>query len=433
MLRARSTTPPSWGPILKTLSPTVPIVDNLTNESRLLMTCARVTLRPEDVATIRALFEGAFNWELLLESADRHGMSPLLYWHLCELRPHIAPSAPLQLLRARFEKNAHRNLFLTGALLKVLRALEEENIRVLAYKGPVQATCLYGNVALREMSDLDLLIEPATFPAARKLLFGLGYGPALAHTPKQEASRLRSDCEYELVNSNGTVCLDLHWNIASPHMGQRFCFDDFWERRRTLLLGGRRLATFSAEDMVMVLAVHGGKHLWERLCWLSDFAECLQVPNLDWAVLRTRARAARVERMLFLALSLAQDVMDVQLPGERSMPVNTDTTILGIAARIEQNLFQSEPNAERDVARWLALLLLSDSGWDRVRSVARFATSSGPREWLTVPLPDSLFAFYPLLRIAALLRRAPSLLFSRSPAPAGTQGRMQKTQSVPKT
>jgi len=411
---------------LKALNPTIPIACNLTNESRLLITCARVTLRPEDVATICGLCKSALNWEALLESADHHGISPLLYWHLREQISQTTPPVPMQLLKARFENNAHRNLFLTGELLKVLNAFEEANIRVLAYKGPVQAALLYGNVALREMSDLDLLIEPTTFLAARKLLLGLGCRPALTLTPKQEASRLRSDCESEFVSPDRTVCLDLHWNIAPPHMGQRFYFDDLWERRGTLLLGGRSLATFSAEDMAVILAVHGGKHLWERLCWLSDFAKCLQAPNLDWAILRTRARAARAERMLLLALSLAQAMIDVQLPPELSTALNADTALQGIATRIEQNLFRPVTNVETDVARWLALLRLSDSGWDRVRSVARFAFGSGPREWQTVSLPDSLFAFYPLLRIAALLRHAPSLLFSPSPAPHEAQSKMQK-------
>lgn len=417
---------PSWSPTLKALNPTIPIVDSLTNESQLLTACARATLRPEDVAKIRALCRCALNWEVLLESADRHGISPLLYWHLREHISQTAPSAPMELLRARFEKNAYRNLFLTGELLKVLDAFKDSNIRVLAYKGPVQAALLYGNLALREMSDLDLLIDLATFPAARKLVLGLGFRPALTLSPKQEASRLRSDCEYEFVGPDGTICLDLHWNIAPPHMGQCFYFDDLWRRRGTLLLGGRSLATFSAEDLVVILAVHGGKHLWERLCWLSDFAKCLQAPNLDWAILRTRARAARAEKMLLLALSLAQGMMGVQLPVDLSIAVNADTVLQGIATRIERNLFRLELNVETDVARWLALLRLSDHGWDRVRSVARFAFGSGPREWQTVSLPDSLFAFYPILRIAALLRHAPSLLFSRSPVPAEPQRRMQK-------
>jgi Uncharacterised nucleotidyltransferase len=363
------------------------------------MACARVTLRPEDVASIRDLCKYPLNWAELLDSADHHGISALLYWHLREQISQAVPSVPMQHLKARFQNNAQRNLFLTGELLKVLKALEEANIRALAYKGPVQAALLYGNVALREMSDLDLLIEPTTFLTARKLLLGLGYRPALTLTPKQEASRLRSDCESQFVGRDGTVCLDLHWNVAPPHMSQRFDFDDLWERRGTLLLGGQHLATFSAEDTAVILAVHGGKHLWWRLC------------------------AARAERMLLLALLLAQGVMDVQLLPELSTALNADTALQGIATRIELSLFRHEPNVETEVLRWLALLRLSDRGRDRVRSVARFAFGSGPREWQTVSLPDSLFALYPLLRIVTLFRHAPSLLFSLSPAPPEAQNR----------
>jgi len=142
--------------------------------------------------------------------------------------------------------------------------------------------------------------------------------------------------------------------------------------------------------------------------------------------LRMRARAARAERMLLLALSLAQGMIGVQLPPELSIALNADTGVQGIATRIGQNLFRPVTNVETDVARWLALLRLSDSGWDRIHSVARFAFGSGPREWRMVALPDSLFAIYPLLRIAGLLRHAPSLFFSPSPEPDEAQGRMQK-------
>jgi len=150
--------------------------------------------------------------------------------------------------------------------------------------------------------------------------------------------------------------------------------------------------------------------------WLSDFLP--QIP--------LRARAARAERMLLLALSLAQGMIGVQLPPELSIALNADTGVQGIATRIGQNLFRPVTNVETDVARWLALLRLSDSGWDRIHSVARFAFGSGPREWRMVALPDSLFAIYPLLRIAGLLRHAPSLFFSPSPEPDEAQGRMQK-------
>ncbi len=96
-----------------------------------------------------------------------------------------------------------------------------------------------------------------------------------------------------------------------------------------------------------------------------------------------------------------------------------------IAAGIAGKLFEDKNGTEQNGSRWLALLQLADSRRDAVRSAARFALDSGPREWQAVRLPDSLFAFYPLLRIVGLFSSARSL-FSRAAAPAEARGRMQK-------
>ena len=178
----------------------------------------------------------------------------------------------------------------------------------------------------------------------------------------------------------------------------------------------------------MVLAVHGGKHLWQRLSWLADFAESLS-QNLDWQALRLRARDAHAERMLLVALALAEHIIQVQLPSEFAAAIRDDHVVQTIAAGIARNLFDDKSAAEQEGSRWLALLQLADSGWDGMRSAARYAFGSGPREWQAVRLPDSLFAFYPLLRIAGLLRDAPSL-FLRHRSAIRAQGRMQRTKSA---
>jgi hypothetical protein len=148
--------------------------------------------------------------------------------------------------------------------------------------------------------------------------------------------------------------------------------------------------------------------------------------DLDWQALRLRARRAHAVRLLFLGLALAHEVLRVPLPRDLAATIRNDDGVQTIAASIARKLFVPTNEPDRDASRWLTLLQVADNPWDCVRSAARFALSSGPREWQAVPLPDSLFAFYPLVRIAGLLRCAPSLLFSRAPAPAEVQGRMQK-------
>jgi hypothetical protein len=382
----------------------------LTNENRLLLVCARKALTGQQLEEASSAIDGGLDWDLLGRHAENHSLSPLLYWHLHRNFPLAIPAHEDQRLKCVFETNVRRNLLLSAALLNILETLDAAGIRALAYKGPALANSLYGNISLREMSDLDILIDRASFPATREVLADLGYQPAFVHTRKQEEARLRSDCEYEFSASGGKVWVDLHWQITATHLAQRFSFDELWHRRRILTLGQKPTPTFSAEDTALVLAVHGGKHLWQRLSWLADFAESLN-QNLDWQALRLRARDAHAERMLLLALALAEDIIPVQLPSEFAAAVRDDHVVQTIAAGIARKLFEGKSDAERDESRWVALLQLADSRWGGMRSAARFVFGSGPREWEAVQLPDSLFAFYPLLRIASLLRSAPSLFF----------------------
>ena len=83
---------------------------------------------------------------------------------------------------------------------------------------------------------------------------------------------------------------------------------------------------------------------------------------------------------------------------------------------------EDKPALQPAPERWLTLLQLADSRWDGIRSAARFALASGPREWQTIRLPDSLFAFYGLLRLASVLRNAPT--FSPAAAPPKTQDKL---------
>jgi hypothetical protein len=397
----------------------------LTNEYRLLLVCARKDLTAQQLEAANSAISSGVDWDLLTRLAEEHGLSPLLYWHLQRSFPTQVPNGQRQHLKV-FENN-RRNLSLSAALLRLLDALQDAGIRALAYKGPALATLLYGDVTLRQMSDLDILIDGASFHAAREVVMGLGYQPAFVHSRKQEEARLRSDCECEFSDAGGKLMVDLHWQITASHLAQRFCFDEFWQRRRIVTIGPGSVPTFSAGDTALVLAVHGGKHLWQRLGWLADFAESLR-HDLDWQTLRMKAHNARAERMLLLALALAKDIVQVEIPAELTAAIKDDTAVQALAATIAKNLFgeqnladenkkreKDQNDAEGNPVRWLTMLQLADSRWDGMRSAVHFALSSGPREWQAVRLPDSLFGLYHVVRIATLLRNVPSF-FSRGRA-----------------
>src|SRR5262245_49297473 len=118
-------------------------------EVQLVLCCARAHMDAERVRQLRGLLREDLDWSDVLQTAHRHAVMPLVYHNLKTLCPDAVPQAIFSQLRARFFANVGHNLFLTQKLLMLLRLLEMEGISAIPYKGPVLATVVYGNLALR--------------------------------------------------------------------------------------------------------------------------------------------------------------------------------------------------------------------------------------------------------------------------------------------
>jgi adenylate cyclase class IV len=124
---------------------------------------------------------------------------PLLFWQLDAISPETMPSDILDELGAYFRANNIRNLSLTRELLRLSREVETRGIPVIPYKGPILAALAYGNLALREFGDLDVLVRTQDVLRAKELLASFGYRPAYRLTRAQEAAYIRYGDQYPYV------------------------------------------------------------------------------------------------------------------------------------------------------------------------------------------------------------------------------------------
>ena len=87
------------------------------------------------------------------------------------------------------------------------------------------------------------------------------------------------------------------------------------------------MKTFSAEDLLFSLCVHGSRHLWERLGWICDVAELISRHDLRLDALLKRAATADTERMFLLGLHLAERLLDAPLPAEVKRRCDSDVRL----------------------------------------------------------------------------------------------------------
>jgi hypothetical protein len=374
-------------------------------EAELLLHCARVSVEPERAARIRELADGGAHWPRLLALAERNGLRPLLYWHLNRLCAASVPTSTFEFLRDYFQKNSAFSLLLTGELLQLLALLKDHGIEAVPYKGPALAVRLYGHVALRQFCDIDILVREHDVWRAGELIEGRGFQPQFVIPERWRATYIRQSYVQLFRRDAGRTLVELHWGIAPAFFAVPFDVQAMWRRLEPLALQGTTVPLPSTEDLLLMLCVHGSRHVWDKLEGVCCLAALLQgKEDLDWRDVWQKAGEMRCRRMLALGLLLAHGLFDIPLPGVAES-ASRSPSLRSLAEATAQRFYDEEVQPRTFVRSAAIHLRLKDSYIDRARYCARVALTPTPDDWAAVRLHGRLSFAYSLVRAGRIARK----------------------------
>jgi len=390
-------------------------------EVELLLCCARTDLGPGLAERIRSLVQRDINWSQLAQLALTNGVTPLLYRALSTTCPEAVPAAILTRLRDRYRANALRGMVMASELLTLLKLFEAHGIQAIPFKGPVLAAAAYGDIALREFCDLDILIPKRDRQRARDLLVAQGYETLEQVLGMQEGSPCGK--HWYFARSDRRVAVELHWRFTSPYFFFPVACDQVRGRVDRVSLMGSTAPSLCAEDMLLVLCAHGCTDCWSRLLLVCDLAQWIATrPQLDWDTLLERASRMGSERRLLLGLLLARDLLGTALPPEVSARIVADAAVGRLAAEVRRRILSPQHGYVGAIERCGTHLRVMERLRDKVlyclgllhQSLAPTMTDRS-----TVPLPEFLSLLYYVIRpvrqtvtygpsaLRYLIRRAP--------------------------
>jgi len=375
-------------------------------EADFLITCARVHLLEAHVRHLHELLARPLDWDCLVALAARHSLLPLLGWHVQTLAAAAIPATVKEQLHARQKGLALRNLGLSGELVRILRLFDEHHIPAMPFKGPTLALFAYGNVALREFDDLDLLLRPVDFFRAQALFVDQGYRPKYALTPLQEMAYMQTLRQFTLEKPERAV-VELH-TALSP---RAFAFDlglaSLWSRHVVVQLTGHAILSPGAEDLLLILCMHGAKHLWKNLGWICDVAELLRVQTaLNWDQVCREARRLRSERLFRLGVNLAERVLQAPLPPEMSQAARRDATVRTLADQVLRHLLGDTEWRPSGLESGAFHLQLREQPRDGIRFCLSLLLTPTLADWQTRSLPLAFLYYFirPLRLLGKYLR-----------------------------
>ena len=373
-------------------------------EDNLLLCLSRANIDSERAEKIKGLLRNDINWQYLIQMALRHGLVALLYRNLKSTQSKAIPSEALDQLQKYFIMNAGRNIFLNEELVKLLNVFEVHGILAVPYKGPALAASIYGDIALRQFSDVDILIQKQDILKAKDLIVPLGYRPHFQLTSVNAKSYIKSQYGLSFTRHDGRVNLELQWEITPYYFNFSIPSLYLWE---SLERSSRRDSGFwklSPEIELIIICVHGTKDRWTRLLWICDVAELVRINDkLDWDRVLRLSYTLSCLRMLFLGLYLAKDLLGASIPVEVMKKIESDLMVKRLAKQVRHQLFNGSNGSRSIFKSSLFHLKTREHLRDQIQYCLRFALMITPGDLTLFPLPKYLLPLYYIIRPMRLM------------------------------
>lgn len=370
------------------------------SEHQLLLDCVRACTPSNRKFLLLNSIRKVIDWDYLLEVAARQGITAQLYLSLNQLCPEAIPETVKSALQNHCRDSTSGGLFLTGQLFKILDLFEKNQIEVIPFKGPSLAYTLYENPAMREYGDLDIFVREEEVFKALNLLPELGYCTIPDYSSRVKEQILKREWQYQLRREDGKGFVEIHWTVMPWYSVLPLPTKKWWERAETIQIQDHAVRSFCPEDLFVALSVHGGRHQWASLRWISDLVKLLEAnPDLNLETIYEQAVNPDLRRIISLGFAVVRDLLSFELPSEIQLKIQEDQSIEPIANRLRAELFK-----EKRVLRALLLQLKLRTSWKtRLRYCFRMITTPTLLEWNRTGLPQLLFPVYFLMRPVRLL------------------------------
>ncbi|MFO7751219.1 MAG: nucleotidyltransferase family protein, partial [Desulfobacteraceae bacterium] len=309
-------------------------------------------------------------------------------------------------------ENTARNMRMVNDLERICSELDRQGLSYIAYKGPVGGMLGYNDIALRQFSDLDLMIRHQEFDRVLRFFGEMGFD--IPQGSRKKVIDYTGKSWRDIGASKGNLHIDLHQMMAKGPCFFR-PFDETWENCVGVKLNRDTVQTFSIEDSLVVHSINNAKDGFSSLRQFRDIAGLMQeAGDIDWDRVVLIAEKRKSLTILLVSVKLAHLFCGAALP--ESIRVLTERRSVERKVKFYvDRLFSTGFNV--DILSWyLTVPACLDTVLSKFRFYAWFASNPAPQVHPEMfRLPGYLFFLFPVLQPFNLLFRYGRAVFLKGP------------------
>ena len=188
----------------------------ISNEEKAILICCSVNVN-DFMKEFKELTNDTFNWDKFIDLAVKNGIPALVYSKIKNY--DFIPSDFLTRFKEYYYYNLSKNMNLLIKSGKLLKELEEKNIKAIVLKGLSLVNKGYKDIALRQMGDLDLYIRKSDVEQALQIAYKHGFIHEMPTASKLNPKLDFIHAKHLPALHNGEFYLEIHTELF-PNMGK---------------------------------------------------------------------------------------------------------------------------------------------------------------------------------------------------------------------
>ncbi|MEW6614163.1 MAG: nucleotidyltransferase family protein [Thermodesulfobacteriota bacterium] len=298
-------------------------------EDKLLLLCCQTEISGKDIDWLIEIQRDKIDWDYFLEKARGEGISPLVFIRLPKvlINKNYTPKYVTDELRKDYYLSASKNTLIFNELRNILKVLNKAGLRVIVLKGAALAEMAYGNLALRPMSDVDLLVKKEDLFSINEHLEGIGYFPSDRSLDGIDfTSTYLTTLDYRNASTN-SPSFHIHWHFVNSTIPNdsyinNIKMEDIWQDAQKASVASVETLVMAPHHLIIHLSEHALRvtHSLSKLSLLCDINEAINSyqDRLDWDRLIKYSLKFKLDRMVYIALYFVSGFIASKIP-ERAL------------------------------------------------------------------------------------------------------------------
>ena len=308
-------------------------------------------------------------------------------------------------LGAYNERIRLKMLKFTHEILQLSQLFDQQELFCFCLKGPIGAKQIFDDYTAKDSRDIDLLIDEAKLETYIEILQERGYAPTFDYqqlNAKQKRYFKKINNQLAFFHQEKKVMLEIHWRLFANNKLLPLSQELLKSNSQTIKIANHSISVFSDEHLLFYLIAHGAKHKWSKIYWLLEVSVLIHQKEFDWQSVLQKAKKLKMNRMLFQALILIEDLFKIPSPVNisRSRKVNQ------LVNEVKADIFNgNNSSSEKSVKNYWSILQYKMRLKNDLSYKLNYLNFISIQDFKTLPMPENLFNLYYISRPFLWIKR----------------------------